>query len=133
MKHLHFSKITLFCLLSIVISFTACDKKIGKNQLPLIVNTPDAISECDTITYNKHIKKIIIQTCSSGPQCHTTGMERGNLTLDTYDDVKVNAAKIKETVFKGNPKTMPPIDDTTVISNNQKKLLNCWLSNGMKN
>ncbi len=111
----------------------SCDKKIGKNQLPLVVNTPDAISECDTITYNKHIKKIIIQTCSSGPQCHTTGMERGNLTLDTYDEIKANAASIKESVFKGNPKVMPPVDDTTVISDNQKKLLNCWLNNGMKN
>jgi uncharacterized membrane protein len=110
----------------------SCDKKVGKSVIPTVPTNPETISACDTITYSKHIKPIIARSCASVPQCHTTGFESGGINLDLMADVKAYASQIKQTVFSGNPKVMPPVDDTVTISVDAKKLLNCWLNNGMK-
>ena len=125
-------------LLSIIsLSFFSCDKKIGKNLLILPSNTL-AVSECDTITYSKHIKPIINLYCGSaadgGVGCHAGGVPSGSVDLDTYNElmIQVNSGQLKKTVFSSEPKQMPP-EDKDQLTDAQKKLINCWLNNGNKN
>ncbi len=127
-------------LLFFALMINSCDKKVGKD--PLLVKTPPAnttstvtvVSECDTITYTKHIKLIVDTYCGSNPQCHTSGIASGNIELDTYDLTKIiaNNGKLKQTVFNSVPKQMPP-DGYDQLNDAQKKLINCWINNGAKN
>ena len=133
MKNKNLALFGSVCLIGIAVVQYSCDKKVGKSVLPTVTNTQELVSACDTITYSKHIKPIIAKSCASVPQCHTTGFESGGINLDLMADVKANADQIKQSVFNGNPKVMPPIDDTVTLSLDAKKLLNCWLNNGMKN
>lgn len=95
---------------------------MGKLPTPSI--TPAA---CDTITYTKHIKPIIETWCIS---CHGTTPSPGAPMLVTYEQVKNNAQKIKNTVFDSNPESMPQGGDP--LEQDLKDLITCWLNNGNK-
>lgn len=116
----------------------SCDKKIGKSQFIITpaptADTTKTVSECDTITYDKHIKTIVKQYCGSAPGCHTSGVSSGDIDFDTYTQVKTYGlnGKIKQTVYNSVPKPMPP-PEADQLTDAQKKLINCWLNNGFKN
>ncbi len=105
--------------------FTGCDKKIGKPP----VSTPPPAGACDSITYTKHIKKIMDENCVA---CHGDVNPVGGFSLNSYTQVKTYAdnGKIKATVFDAIPKLMP--DGGPPLPQAQKDLIMCWLNNGKK-
>ena len=118
----------LIIVLALVI-IQACVKDIGKAPVTTVAPIPP--DACDTITYTKHIKKIIDDNCSTQPGCHTGPSPLGNTALDTYDQVKNSAdnGRIKARIIDGSPSFMPQGSQLTVP---QKALITCWLENGKK-
>lgn len=110
--------------ISFVLFFSACVKKVGMN--PDL--TPPVQSECDTITYAKHIKPIFDANCLS---CHGNTSPSAGLSLTDYTQTKSAAdlGKIKARVVDGNPSFMPQGGQ---LPPDQLKLVKCWLDNGKK-
>lgn len=104
--------------------FIACAKDQGK--LPV---TAAAGSACDTITYTKHIKPLIDNTCLS---CHGTQPNPGAPVLVTYAQVVANASKIKATTLDANPVPELMPQGGPPLKQSDKDLISCWLGNGMK-
>lgn len=120
-------------LSTVVIAFAlilaSCVKDKGK--APVVV-APPPVESCDTITYNKHIKKLVDNNCSTTPGCHAgTGAGGGGVVLETYTQVKNQAdnGRIKARAIDGNPSFMPVGSQLTQA---QKELITCWLNNGKK-
>jgi uncharacterized membrane protein len=114
-----------------VVSFfliLSCTKDKGK--LPVEV-PPPPVEACDTITWTKHIKKIVETKCSTAPGCHTGAAPSGGVSLDTYAQVKNQAdnGRIKARVIDGIPSFMPQGGQ---LPQNEKDLIACWLGNGKK-
>lgn len=118
--------ISALAFAAVIIS--SCSKDTGK----LPVAAPAGTLSCDTITYTKHIKKIVETNCTlSG--CHDGS--NSNPMLDSYELVKekAEAGRIKARVIDQLPSAMPPLGNSNpVLSSEQKALINCWLGNGMK-
>lgn len=116
------------------LAFVACDKKVGKlpeennGQGTTTSPTPPPVGFCDTITYNKHIKKIIDANCVS---CHGPSVQQAGVTLTTYAEVKnkADAGRIKARVIDGQGGFMPQGGELTAA---EKNLIVCWLNNGKK-
>jgi|JI10StandDraft_1071094.scaffolds.fasta_scaffold127466_2 hypothetical protein len=112
------------CILVLV----ACTKDIGPN--PDLVKT----EFCDTITFTKHVKPIIIKRCVS---CHTAGgfaAAYGDFNTDTYTGIK---PKVDNGTFKGRvidltiTPTMP--FGMTALPADTIAILKCWLEAGAPN
>jgi uncharacterized membrane protein len=107
----------------------SCDKKVAKLAVPVSTS-----GLCDTITYNKQIKKLIDQNCGSlannGIGCHSGSSPSGGVSLTDYAQVKdrADAGRIKIRVFDLG--TMPQSPE--VMTQDEKDLLKCWLENGTK-
>lgn len=119
------SKIKFIALLVICISVMAilsrCAKDTGK--------PPQAtVSSCDTITYTKHIQPIMVKSCIS---CHGEPLSGGApIYLNTYSSVKTsgsNGTLKNEVIVKGSMPLGGP-----ALPQAEQDLINCWLSNGMK-
>jgi len=106
----------------ITLLVTGCVKDEGK--LPAA-----PVGACDTITYTKHIKPIIENSCIS---CHGTPPNPGAPLLTNYNEVKANASKIKATVLDANPTPELMPQGGPPLPQAQKSLITCWLENGMK-
>lgn len=105
---------------------SACDKKVGK----IPDSEPAEKINCDTITYTKHIKTIMDESCAlSG--CHD-GTNPYPL-LSTYEQVKdrADAGRLKIRVLDEQPSRMPPAPYPALTAA-QKEVLACWLNNGKK-
>ena len=110
--------------------FISCTKDEGKKPQSSLTTTTGATggtSPCDTITYTKHIKPILVAKCVD---CHQGSVGAGAPPLDTYSQVSDVANKIKATVFDSSPELMPlggpPLPQA------EKDLITCWLNNGKK-
>jgi uncharacterized membrane protein len=114
--------LSVFFLVVLALSFPSCVKDTGK--------LPKALSACDTITYNKHIKQIIADNCTS---CHSDTNPIGGFPLTQYGFVKAKgeAGRIKARVIDQIPAPMPPTSNPQ-LTQAQKDLINCWLTNGFK-
>ena len=113
-------------LLTLAISITACDKKVGKAPEP----EPLPTINCDTITYTKYIKSIVDGNCALGG-CHDGS--NSNPDFRTYEVVKdrAEAGRIKARAFDESSSRMPPPSNPALTAA-QKELLDCWLNNGKK-
>jgi len=116
--------LTLTIGLITTLFIASCTKDEGK--LPVTAAAPSA---CDTITYTKHIKPIIENTCIS---CHGTPPNPGAPLLTTYTEVKNNSSKIRKTVLDANPAPELMPQGGPPLPQAQKDLISCWLDNGMK-
>ncbi len=115
-------------LATLLIVAVSCVKKVGK--LPTAA-PPPPVSFCDTITYAKHIKKIIDDNCVS---CHEPANTQGSTMLTTYELVKQRAeeGRIKVRAIDDNGPTRMPQPPNPALTQQQKDLITCWLNNGMK-
>ena len=112
--------------ISVLAFIAGCDKKVGK--LPVQTTPPPPPDACDTITYNKHIKRIFDENCVS---CHNPRLPSGSVEFNNYTDVKnkADAGRIKARVIDGEGGFMPQGGE---LSAADKNLINCWLNNGKK-
>mgnify|MGYP001185919046 CR=1 FL=1 len=111
-----------------VIQFSGCVKKVGKQP---VVLPPPAQGFCDTITYNKHVKKIIDDNCVS---CHQPSNTQGSTLLTSYLEVKAKGTegRIKVRAIDDNGPTRMPQPPSLPLTQAQKDIVTCWLENGMK-
>jgi hypothetical protein len=123
--------------ISVLAFIAGCDKKIGK--LPEQSTTPPPpppVGFCDTVTYNKHIKKIINTSCAI-PTCHVPG-GNGNGDFTSYAGVssKVSSGIFKQRVMDpppGDPNLMPPLSNGGKLPQAQLDLIQCWIDKGAPN
>lgn len=115
---------SIFSTALLVFFIVSCDKKVGKNP-SVVASPPPPPGACDTITYNKHIKPIMVASCEG---CHGGS---GGVNLNTYTQVKAQGelGRLKARVIDGNPSYMPTGGS---LPQAQKDLIQCWLNNGYK-
>jgi hypothetical protein len=124
------------------LAFVACDKKVGKlpgennGQGTTTSPPPPPVGFCDTITYNKHIKKIIAANCAI-PTCHVPGGSgNGDFTSHSGVSAKVSSGMFKMRVFDppaGDPSLMPPPANGGKLPQAQLDLIKCWMDKGAPN
>ncbi len=107
-----------------LLTLSSCEKKVGK----VPVTAPVAVGFCDTVTYSKHIKPIVDTKCVS---CHNPGFKSGETEFGSYEQFKqkADAGRIKARVIDGTGGYMP---QTGKLPDNELRLIQCWLDNGMK-
>nr|WP_236065568.1 hypothetical protein [Niastella soli] len=89
---------------------------------------PPKPNACDTLNANfTKVKSIMTSKCSSS-RCHGAAAAKGGVILETYDQVKANATRIKQRALVD--KTMPP---AAPLSANDIAILQCWFDSGMPN
>lgn len=121
------------CILFFALS-VSCDKKVGKTKAE--ETPPPAAGFCDSITYNKHIKKIITASCAV-PTCHVPG-GGGNGDFTTFAGVsaKVSNGMFKQRVFDvpaNDPGIMPPLNYGGKLSQSRLDSIKCWMDKGSLN
>lgn len=97
------------------------------NDKEELLNPPQK-NACDTLhaTYAK-VQSILTTKCSSS-RCHGSAGARGGTVLETYDQTKAKADRIKQRSLV--EKTMPP---AAPLSSNEMAVLQCWFDAGMPN
>jgi uncharacterized membrane protein len=126
--------LTALGLLTCVLLFNNCDKKVAKLSSPPITtngNTNTLPAGCDTVTYTEDIKAIMDAKCGDAQGCHISGQfASGGISLTTYAEVKAQADnnKIKVQVFDLGAMPQSPV----TLTQAEKDLLFCWLNNGTK-
>ena len=115
----------LFGTLVFALLFNTCDKKVAKPS------TTPAINACDTITYTKHIKRIIDAHCV---YCHKAGSTYPpGIDFTQYPVLlaRLQNGKLKANVIdRVDP--MPKDTLSTALSAAQLSLIQCWINNGGK-
>ncbi|OQP42764.1 hypothetical protein A4H97_11405 [Niastella yeongjuensis] len=116
-KNRHSSILALFILLG-----TSCT--YDKEEL---LNPPPK-NACDTLnaTFAK-VQSIMTTKCSTS-RCHGVAAAKGGAVLETYDQIKAKADRIKQRALI--EKTMPP---SSPLSSNEIAVLQCWFDSGMPN
>ncbi|MCW3103221.1 MAG: cytochrome c [Bacteroidetes bacterium] len=112
----------LFLLIPVIGSIAACTSEKG----PVPVKDTD---NCDsTISYSADIAPIMTDYCIS---CHTAGGS-GTGDFTTYTELKQKAdnGSLKNRVV--DLKDMPQAGSPT-ISEDQRKMINCWIKQGAPN
>jgi len=113
---------TLALLVTMVIGATGCYYDKGE----LIY--PGSAVDCSkvTATYTA-VKPIIAGKCNTAG-CHNAGSAAGATVLETYDQVKALAGRIKQRAIID--KTMPPGNPLTSAD---IAVLTCWINSGTPN
>lgn len=119
---------SVFTILTSLLVLIGCTKDVGVNPNLIQVNI------CDTISFSKHIKPIIISRCAS---CHNptgSGGAYADFQTDTYTGLK---PKVDNGTFRGRaidltmmptmPYGMSPMSADTIA------IIKCWLENGALN
>jgi uncharacterized membrane protein len=108
----------------IALILVACTKDVGPN--------PDlaAKTECDSITFSKHIKPIIDTNCV---YCHN-GSGPGPSDFSNFNDLKgyADGGRIKARVIDQLPTRMPEAP-ATPLTTEQISMIKCWLEAGAPN
>lgn len=120
-------KFKLLTLAVILIISASCKKKTNASNYT-------SKADCSTVndtsnTYNKKIKNIINQNCSS---CHNSGYSAGKINLDSYSNSKnvfLNGEGLC-TVHHGTG--CKPMPEGGSLSSSDIQLLDCWVKNGCK-
>lgn len=118
-------KLLYFTTIAISLSVLAsCTKDIGPN--PDL--QPQPVGACDTVTFTKHIKPIIIANCAKSG-CHEVGSLSGDFS--TYPGLK---GKVDNGTFNNRalvvrdmPQGGPPLSQEKI------DLIKCWLAAGAPN
>lgn len=115
------NRLSFFLALFIVFA-TACT-----NDKEELLNPPKQ-NACDTLNATFTTVKSIITTKCSSSRCHGAAAAKGGVILETYDQMKAKADRIKQRAII--EKTMPP---STPLSTNDIAILQCWFNSGMPN
>lgn len=127
MKEYWIIKLFIFILISSTAVISSCYYDNGDDLLT------GGSSDCDTLnmTYTNHIEPIISMSCIG---CHSGSAPSGNISLETYDDVKATAndGSLMGTIdhapgFSAMPKNSPKIDDCSISQ------IAAWINQGTKN
>ena len=121
---IYFSMVTVVSLTL----FLNCTKDIG-----VVPETPPPpVGACDTITYERHIKRLTAAHCV---RCHNNQVKSGGYDFTNYSGLKSasDAGKLYFVIFEatGPPKKMP-YDSTDVLTAAEKQMIKCWIDNGEK-
>jgi uncharacterized membrane protein len=92
-----------------------------------LLNPPQK-NACDTLNATFASVKSIITTKCSSSRCHGAAAAKGGVILETYDQIKAKADRIKQRAII--EKTMPP---SAPLSTNDIAVLQCWFDSGMPN
>lgn len=109
-------------LTTIVILFTGCYYDKGE----LIY--PDSTVDCSKVTATYSAVKPIVATKCNTTGCHNAASAAGSVVLETYDQVKALASRIKQRALV--EKTMPP---GTPLTTSEIAILTCWINSGTPN
>ncbi|MCC6371934.1 MAG: hypothetical protein IT236_13100 [Bacteroidia bacterium] len=117
----------VFVVCFLVVVVIACKKDVGKQPVAAPVA---AINTCDTITYEKHIRPIIVTNCNA---CHAPGTLSSGFDLSTYALLKDKASggKLKKRVIDDLPPASMP-QGGAKLPKAQLDLIQCWINNGAK-
>ena len=87
---------------------------------------PGSTVDCSSVsaTYSK-VQSIMNNKCNG---CHNARSAAGGTVLETYEQVKASAGRIKQRAIV--EKTMPP---TSPLSSVEIAVLTCWISSGTPN
>lgn len=107
-------------LLSIILVFSCTND----NEEELL-----GISNCDLgeIHFSEDVLPIIQNNCAI-PTCHTSGSQSPDLS--NYSSLTNNAQKIKIRINNG---TMPPSTSGKMLTQEEKRKINCWIEEGTPN
>jgi uncharacterized membrane protein len=97
------------------------------NDKEELLNPPQK-NACDTLNATFATVKPLITTKCSSSRCHGAAAARGGVILETYDQIKAQADRIKQRAII--EKTMPP---SAPLSTNDIAVLQCWFNAGMPN
>ena len=114
----------VFCIFAVLI--ISCQKKVGKQ----VETKPVTLNSCDTITYERHIKPIIVAKCNS---CHAPGSLSSGYDISTYSllKLKVTNGSLKKRVIDDVPPNSMP-QGSNKLPSAQLSLIQCWITNGTK-
>ncbi|OQP63875.1 hypothetical protein A3860_23355 [Niastella vici] len=89
---------------------------------------PDSTVDCSkvTATYTA-VKPIVAGKCNT-TGCHNAASAAGSTVLETYDQVKALAGRIKQRALVD--KTMPP---GAALTTSEIAILTCWINSGTPN
>lgn len=89
---------------------------------------PDSTVDCSkvTATYTA-VKSVIAGKCNTAG-CHNAASAAASVVLETYDQVKAMAGRIKQRAIID--KTMPPGNPLTA---SEISILTCWINSGTPN
>jgi uncharacterized membrane protein len=111
-----------FFLALLILFATGCT-----NDKEELLNPPK-VNACDTLNATFTTVKSIITTKCSSSRCHSATAAKGGTILETYDQIKTKADRIKQRAII--EKTMPP---STPLTTNDVAVLQCWFDAGMPN
>jgi uncharacterized membrane protein len=97
------------------------------NDKEELLNPPPK-NACDTLNATFTTVKSIITTKCSSSRCHGAAAAKGGVVLETYDQIKAKADRIKQRAII--EKTMPP---AAPLSTNDIAVLQCWFDADMPN
>ncbi|MBA3971488.1 MAG: hypothetical protein H0X46_04980 [Bacteroidetes bacterium] len=103
-----------------VIMLASCSNE--KGEIPKKDFSPD---ECESVSYTLDIAPFVAANCAG---CHSSSFTGYDLT--TYTGVK---AKADNGSFRNRVLVVKDMPGYCVISENDKKKIDCWLSNGAQN
>lgn len=123
----YFSSMKYRIILAITIGLSllvySCTKENYETKYKVV------IGPCDSITFSKHIKPILVTKCSSTSPCHEANSPNGDFTeYDLITPAKIAKFNQRLIVLKDMPQTGSPkltVDELSMIS--------CWLDKGAKN
>jgi uncharacterized membrane protein len=93
-----------------------------------LLNPPPKQNACDTLNATFANVHSIISTKCSTSRCHGAAAAKGGAILETYDQIKAKADRIKQRAL--TEKTMPP---SAPLTTNDIAVLQCWFDSGMPN
>jgi len=89
---------------------------------------PTASSDCSTVNATfGNVKSIMTSKCATAG-CHNAAGAAGGTVLETYDQIKAKADRIRQRAIV--ERTMPP---SAPLSTSEVAILKCWMSSGMPN
>ncbi|THU39780.1 hypothetical protein FAM09_13785 [Niastella caeni] len=88
---------------------------------------PDT-ADCSKVNATYTAVKAILTTKCNTAGCHNTASAAGSIVLETYDQAKAQAGRIKQRAIVD--KTMPPGSPLTA---SDISLLTCWINSGTPN
>jgi len=89
---------------------------------------PNSTVDCSKITATYTVVKSILTNKCNTAGCHNAASAAGSVVLETYDQVKAMAGRIRQRAIVD--KTMPP---GTPLTTSEIAVLTCWINSGTPN
>jgi hypothetical protein len=102
---------------------TKCTKEVG--------TLPKLPTGCDTVTYQKQIKKLADENCV---RCHNETLTNAGYDFSKYEGLKAASddGQLYYAIFTATPPDKMPQDSVDVLTATEKSMIECWINNGEK-